>query len=263
MKIVCARNREQIAREQAAYQERKAAKEAKNKAEYNAWKKDVNSITDAIETQVADALSAFTDLNLEIDASLYGFAEETIEVSILSNERHVHDEHKALSWSWTARLDKKSGEVKKESGSWSGLNAVTTEQIESLKQSAACLEVINSLDWKKMLNVAVPNYRDYTSGDFYEKDPDDGRNFKKELLEADIEEAMDAGLWIIGHGYKWYSSGADVCYKVLKETPSQYEVVEEWERYVLEGKADTGHSYRVKKETFFQLINNEVETLEV
>ena len=98
---------------------------------------------------------------------------------------------------------------------------------------------------------------------FYEKDPDDGRNFKRELLEADVEDAMNAGLWIKGHGYRWYNSSADVYYKVLKETPSQYEVIEAWASDVLKGEGDKTSSYKIKKDTFFQVIDTPVETLEV
>ena len=261
MKITCARNREQIAREKAAYDERRAAKQAKKDAQYKSWQKDYLAIANSVKEQIEDALSAFTNLNLEVNVDLSW--DSSLKVSIGSNQHNVHDEHKALSWEWTAYVDRKTGELKKESGSWSGLNAVTTEQIESLKQSAACLEVINSLDWESMLNVDLPKYEDYITNDVYEKDPDDGRNFKQELLEADVEDAMNAGLWIKGHGYRWYNSRADVYYKVLKETPSQYEVIEAWANDVLKGEGDRTSSYKIKKDTFFQVIDTPVETLEV
>lgn len=266
MKITCARNREQIAKEQAAYTERKAAKKAKKEAQYNEWKKDYLAVTSSVKKQIEDALSAFSALNLDIrvDSNAVSWRNGSrLQVSIRSNEHNVHDEHKALSWSWEAYVDGETGELKKESGSWSGLNAVTAEQIESLKQSVACLEVINSLDWESMLSVDTPNYSDYFTDDVYEKDPEDGRNFKQELLEADVEDAIDAGLWIKGHGYKWYNSRAAVYYKVLKETPAQYEVVEEYANDVLNGKATETDSYKIKKATFFQVIDVPVETLEV
>ena len=261
MKITCARNREQIIRDQAAYDERKAAKKAKKDAQYILWRKDYLAIANSVKEQIEDALSAFTSLNLEINVDS-GW-DNSLKVSIGSNQHDVHNEHKALSWDWTAYVDRKTGELKKESGSWSGLNAVTAEQIESLKQSAACLEVINSLDWESMLNVDLPKYEDYITNDVYEKDPDDGRNFKQELLEADVEDAMNAGLWIKGHGYKWYRPSADVYYKVLKETPSQYEVIEEWSGHLLKGQLNTTDSYKIKKDTFFHVIDIPVETLEV
>lgn len=261
MKIICARNREQIVREQAAYAERRAAKQAKKDAQYSLWQKDYLEIANSVKEQVEDALSAFTSLNLEINVDS-GW-DSSLKVSIGSNQHDVHNEHKALSWDWTAYVDRETGELKKESGSWSGLNAVTAEQIESLKQSAACLEVINSLDWESMLNVDLPKYEDYVTNDVYEKDPDDGRNFKQELLEADVEDAMNAGLWIKGHGYRWYNSRTEVYYKVLKETPSQYEVIEEWSGHVLKGQLNNTDSYKIKKDTFFQVIDTPVETLEV
>lgn len=261
MKITCARNREQIAREQAAYDERRAAKKAKKDAQYKSWQKDYLEIANSVKEQIEDALSAFTSLNLEVNVDLSW--DSSLKVSIGSNQHNVHDEHKALSWDWTAYVDRKTGELKKESGSWSGLNAVTTEQIESLKQSAACLEVINSLDWESMLNVDLPKYEDYVTNDVYEKDPDDGRNFKQELLEADVEDAMHAGLWIKGHGYRFYRPSADVYYKVLKETPTQYEVTEQYAWDLENGKQPHDSSYKIRKDTFFQVIDNPVKTLEV
>lgn len=261
MKITCARNREQIAREQAAYDERRAAKKAKKDAQYNSWRKDYLAIANSVREQIEDALSAFTNLNLEVNVD--SSWDSSLKVSIGSNQHNVHNEHKALSWDWTAYVDRKTGELKKESGSWSGLNAVTTEQIESLKQSAACLEVINSLDWESMLNVDLPKYEDYVTNDVYEKDPDDGRNFKQELLEADVEDAMHAGLWIKGHGYRFYRQSADVYYKVLKETPTQYEVTEQYAWDLENGKQPHGSSYKIRKDIFFQVIDNPVKTLEV
>lgn len=266
MKITCARNREQIAREQAAYTERRVAKNKKKDAQYAEWEKDYLAVTNSVKKQIEDALSAFSALNLDIRVESGVGSWESgsrLRVDIRSNEHNVHDEHKALSWNWEAYLDGRTGELKKESGSWSGLNAVTAEQIESLKQSAACLEVINSLDWEAMLNVDTPSYNDYITDDVYEKDPEDGRNFKQELLEADIEDAMNAGLWIKGHGYKWYNSGAAAYYKVLKETPAQYEVVENYADDVLNGRATETDPYKIKKATFFQVIDVPVETLEV
>lgn len=264
MKITCARNREQIAREQAAYEERRAAKKAKRDAQYNSWRRDYLVVANSVKEQIEDALSTFTNLNLEIDVDLgWRGGDNTLQVSIGSNEHNIHSEHKALSWNWKAYVDSRTGEIKKESGSWSGLNAVTTEQIESLKQSATCLEVINSLDWESMLNADLPQYEDYVTDDVYEKDPDDERNFKHELLEADVEDAMNAGLWIKGHGYRWYRPTATVYYKVLKETPAQYEVIEGWANDVLKGERDKTSSYKIKKDTFFQVIDTPVETLEV
>lgn len=261
MKITCARNREQIAREQAAYDERKAAKQAKRDAQYNSWRNDYLAIANSVKAQIEDALSAFTSLNLEVRVEL-SWKNDGLAVYIGSNQYNVHDKHKALSWDWRAYVDRKTGELNKESSSWSGLNAVTAEQIESLKQSAACLEVINSLDWEAILNVDLPQQDKYFTDDVYEKDPDDGRNFKRELLEADVEDAINAGLWIKGHGYRIYRQSADVYYKVLKETPTQYEVTEQYAWDLENGKQPHGSSYKIKKDIFFKVIDNPVTTLE-
>lgn len=53
------------------------------------------------------------------------------------------------------------GELKKETGSWSGLQACTIDQIENLKQCVGALEDLNNIDWKSLLNVPEINRDDF------------------------------------------------------------------------------------------------------
>lgn len=257
MRITCSRNREQIIRDRDAYQSRVQQKRAKREEQSNKYKSAYRAVMESVKQQVADELSAFADLNLEIQVSNSFDDLEHVRVDIYSNRNNVHDPNKALSWDYKAYI-KPDGEVKKESGSWSGLNAVTPENIASLKQSVACLEVINSLDWEAILTAKTPQMEDYVDLTPEPEDPDAKRDFNTELLEADIEDAMAAGDWIKGHGYKYYRSSAVAYYKVLKESPSQYTVAE--------GNPARGDTevmpYRVSKTTFFGLIGRDVEIWE-
>lgn len=260
MKITCAkRSRDEIIKDRDAYDANKKKIHDTYDEQYNKWSKALHDVYGKVKDEVEAQLANFDALNLEVNVS--SGLSSGLEVRVGSNQHNVHSEHKALSWDYTANLTKE-GEVKKETGSWSGLNAVTEEQLESLRQSVACLEILNSMDWASILSTPTPDSDDYITVHKYDVDKN-RPNFEQELKEAEVDEAIQNGQWIKGHGYRYYNSGADVYYKVLKETPSQYEVIEAWANDVLRGEGDKTSSYKIRKDTFFQVINNPIEILEV
>lgn len=259
MKITCAkRSRDEIIRDRDEYDAKKKQVNDAYDEQYEEWSNALYDVYDSVRSEVEDRLANFDALDLEVHVSS-GW-NDRLEVRVESNQHNLHSEHKALSWDYRASLTKE-GEVKKETGSWSGLNAVTEEQLESLRQSVACLEILNSIDWAAILSTPTPNSDDYITVNKYDVNRN-RPNFEQELKEAEIDEAIQHGSWIKGHGYKWYMPSAPVYYKVLKETPLQYEVIEAWENDVLAGKGDQTYSYRIKKDTFFQVINYPVEVKE-
>lgn len=260
MKITCAkRSREEIIRDRDEYDAKKKQIHDTYDEQYRKWSNALHDVYGNVKAEIEAQLANFDDLNLEVDVSS-GWG-SGLEIRVGSNQHNVHSEHKALSWDYTANLTKE-GEVKKETGSWSGLNAVTEEQLESLRQSVACLEVLNSMDWASILSTPTPDSDDYITVNTYDVDRN-RPNFEQELKEAEIDEAIQNGSWIKGHGYKLYRPSADVYYKVLKETPTQYEVIEEYAGYLEQGKEPNSYSYKIKKDTFFQVINNPIKILEV
>lgn len=256
MKISCAkRSRDEISRDRDEYDvKRKSIHEQADK-EQTSFRRALDDVYQSVKSQLESELANFDSLNLNIDVSLGTI--DTLEVTVGSNRDHVHSKHKALSWDYRARLTKE-GEVIRETGSWSGLQAVTEEQLESLRQSVACLEVLNSIDWAAILATPTPKYEDYLITDTYSVDRD-RPDYESELLEAEIDEAIEKGSWIKGHGYKYYLARATVYYKVLKETPAQYEVMEVWENNLKNGDTNI-HPYKIKKDTFFQVIDQPIET---
>lgn len=259
MKITCAkRSRDEIIRDRDAYDAKKKQIHDTYDEQHKKWSNALHDVYANVKAEVEAQLANFDALNLEIDVSS-GW-NDGLEVRVGSNQHNVHSEHKALSWDYRVNLTKE-GKVKKETGSWSGLNAVTEEQLESLRQSVACLEILNSMDWASILSTPTPDSDDYITVNKYDVDRN-RPNFEQELKEAEIDEAIQNGSWIKGHGYRWYNSRADVYYKVLKETPSQYEVIEAWANDVLRGEGDKTSSYKIKKDTFFQVINDPIEIKE-
>ena len=256
MKITCTkRSRDEIIRDRDEYDaKRKSIHEQADKERTN-FRRALNDVYENVKSQLESELANFDTLNLRINVS--SGIRDTLEVTVGSNQDDVHSKHKALSWDYRASLTEE-GEVLRQSGSWSGLQAVTEEQLESLRQSVACLEVLNSIDWAVILATPTPKYDDYLITDSYSIDRD-RPDYESELLEAEIDEAIQNGSWIKGHGYKYYLSRATVYYKILKETPTQYEVMEVWEDNLKKGETNI-HPYRIKKDTFFQVIDQPIET---
>lgn len=218
--------------------------------EYNEYRKDTSSILDKLSDLVRSKIGD-TSLNLKVRAE-DGF--KGLSVSI-NNGDNPHDDQ-ALNWNWEVNLTK-DGEVEKDSGSWSGLSAITSSQLENLKESVRVLEILNNIDWVNVLNVELPKYEDYVKTEVPKKE-----NFDQQLLEEDIKDAIAEGKLIKGHGYKYYNQRATVFYHVLKETPKQYDVQEIYEDDVAD-EAKWPGSYRVPKETFMQLISKPLQTVEV
>ena len=142
------------------------------------------------------------------------------EVHIEYAQRAVHNEDKALSWDFRIILDR-NGTLKKESGSWSGLQATTSEQIKDLKETVRILEVINNMDWETLINNTVnkmPKRDEYITAP--NPDSEAKPDWKTELIQASIEDAIGQNILIKGRGEK----GGTVYYKIIRQTPKRYEV---------------------------------------
>lgn len=97
-----------------------------------------------------------------------------------------YDLHKtadqSLAWDYSVGLDR-NGNIKKESGSWSGLNAVTKEQLDDLEKSIEILKKLNDIDWEPILKTNIPNMHDYIT-----TEPLPERDFTFEQFNADLED---------------------------------------------------------------------------
>ena len=90
--------------------------------------------------------------------------------------------NQSLAWSYSVGLDR-DGNIKKESNSWSGLNAVTQEQLDDLEKSIEILKKLNIIDWESIVKTDVPSVGDYvTTKTLPEKD------FTFEQFNADLED---------------------------------------------------------------------------
>lgn len=223
----------------------------KQKEERNQYRKAEWDVMKGVEELVLQKIGK-TSLNL--DVSVDRAWRTGLEVRI-NNGNNPHDDQ-ALNWNWQAKITD-DGDVKKDSGSWSGLSAITSEQIANLKESVRVIEVLNNLDWKNLLTVELPNYSDYIKTELPEQE-----NFDQQLVEADVEDAAEQGLLIKGHGYKMYAPRATVFYNVLNMTDKSFRVQEVHEDD-LSDESRWGSPYTIRKDKFFEVIDKPIKTAEV
>ena len=183
-----------------------------NKASWT-WKDNLTSI---VNKQFSSYINKLPGLRIDVDR-YWGIR--------IRFEYEPRRDNTSLKWSYEVILEEDTGDIKKESNSWSGFNAVTPEQIEDLTNSVNLLKAIVEFDWAPLLKEAQrnqPRYEQYMgvrNPDYDDEYKDPG--FDKMIREADIEEAVASGEWIKGpktwKGSTWYF--------ILSRTPKFYNVV--------------------------------------
>lgn len=191
-KILAASRREDLIKQRDEYDaETKKYADRVSEGEKNLSSKLKEQRVD-MEKKISDLIGS-TSLDLEIYADPWGsFTNEGWSVRVKANDRNKFDDNVALSWSWEAKLGSK-GEVDKESGSWSGLKAITPEQIADLEESVRVIKILNNMNWEEVLNSPKAKFEDYVPEDAQKAASERRRNrpdFEKDIEEAEIEEAV-------------------------------------------------------------------------
>ena len=254
MKIIATR-KEDILRRKAEYDAKVAEYEADQQTRRRNYRQAENAVTEPVRQFLYDTLAQFDLLDFEIDVHQNFRAlsrDSGLNVSIRCNERDKFADTSALSWNYDCYIGE-NGEVKKESGSWSGLKATTAAQLDSLKQTVAALELLNSLDWYEILNKEMPKYSDYFDGGVERPERVD---FNKELQEAEIEDVIGQNVLVKVGGISEYGR-TPVWARFIKETPTQYqiEIIDDWTKKRLEEsgelKPGVGYKRNVRKDKIF------------
>lgn len=268
MKITCNR-RDEILKQKAEWKAESDAAFAKHREETQAFDKAERAVTDPIKEDIEHVLSQYR--TLKFDVRVNRDFSNMLSVTVECNENNKFDDNVALSWSYKAVMSK-DGQVQKETSSWSGLKATTKAQMQSLTETLEALKYLNSIDWATLLNKDLPKYEDYSKTDtskYYRDAP----NFDQMLLEADIEESIGKDVLLVGAGsinQRGYPIGR-AYYMILKETPSQYEIVKIPGYSLADDDVDIKsileknkkYSYRVRKDKLIELLNKPIETVEV
>lgn len=231
MKIT-ANKRDDILRRKAEYEEKKAAFDQDMNDRRSRLRKAEQDIMDPVKKKLEDALSHYSALQFDVRVERdwkYSFKStekenpDTLAVRIQCNENNKFSEDVALSWEYNAKIGK-DGEVIRETGSWSGLKAATEAQMKSLRQTVAALEYLNDLDWKSLIDVAMPTYQDYYGDAPKEPEKED---FDSELMYADLEEIIgqDKVVEVENWGETCPYRGARLWLKLTGQTASQYRAI--------------------------------------
>ena len=226
-------------------------------AALNEFRKEQRSRFSKVEDVIRNKLPSSDVLDIHCATSFDG-----IECNVNYAQGKTYDEKFALVWNYRAVLTE-SGEVKTETGSWSGLSATTPDQIKDLQKSVEILTVLTSLDWKSLLQVELPNYKDYMK-DLPERP--ERKDFSEELLQATIEDLIESGEYFKGipDSGKIYHYGP-VWFRIIRETPTQIEVEEVHDSQIADYVANNkeGYTYRVKKSGFQRdMLPKQIEVYE-
>lgn len=235
-KYVRASKRDDLLKEKAAWQSKHDARKQLYEDQYQNYRNArydwSDNLVDLIKSQFSSYLTKLPNLRITVDAG-WG----RIEIRFNYEDRSSN-ENISLRWDYRITLEE-SGEIQKESNSWSGFNATTPEQVDDLMNSANFLRALVNFDWKDILNKAKaeqPQYEKYVGV----KDPDYDPDYKdpgydKMIGEADIEEAVESGKWIKGAS----NYGSATWFYIISQTPKFYNVVTVRERDIRRTSPDS------------------------
>ena len=250
------------------------------KAARDAWDADFNKRTSDYESQGDKYTNALYDVmdnvkeeilnklnipnelldNLQVDVKPYaGNYGSKYKTGVKFNYAdYSRDENVALRWNIDIDLND-DGSVRKQSGSWSGLDVVTPDKLLNLKMSVELIENIMNLDWQDILMDAEnrrPNRDDY----YTMKRPDRSTrpDFEQQMIEASIEDIIGTDTLVActappSAGYKLGTMGYA---KIIRDTGKQYKVsfIPNW--FVTRGETtpDKFTECGVKKEFFIKNV---------
>lgn len=265
MKITASK-RDDILKRKQNYEDYQSRKKQREDAAYESFE---NARDIVFESIISDVKKLLEPTSIQLDITCTDRWGE-YKVTVSSNEYGVYDKNAALGWRWSVSLDE-NGEIKKESSSWSGLQATTSEHIESLREILRILEALNNIDWEPILTSAkskTPKWADYKPEE--EPNAPEAEDFHTQLLEADIEEVIGKNVLIKGTAgsTSCYREYTPVYYLILRETPAKYEVKEFLRRTTdnLDSMADIesefGYQHFIAKSKMISLIEHPIETIE-
>lgn len=247
MRIIASK-KDEILRRKAEYDE---AMSNYNSA-YDAASKNFSNAVDAVLMPIRHTLESvlqqYTSLDFEVRVERT--YRDSVRVMVECNRNRIFENTNALSWDYDALLDVSTGELKRATSAWSGLKAVTEDQMTSLRQTVAALEYLNSVDWAALLNVTLPEYNEFFD-DLPERPQTE--DFNAQLIQAELSELVGTGKLIKVH--PWGEScpyRGDLWVQISGETAAQYRVIPV-PNYIVESGDESIASYlryapmRVKK----------------
>ena len=173
--------RREIDQQAQKYNAERDIKKNEYDAQMGNYRRVVQNIEDNVRSNLEQVLpySDLIDIRVSRD---YDWGSGAPYLSVKISYDLNKTKNQSLAWSYSVGLDR-DGNIKKESNSWSGLNAVTQEQLDDLEKSIEILKKLNIINWESILKTDVPSVRDYvTTKTLPEKD------FTFEQFNADLED---------------------------------------------------------------------------
>ena len=215
----------------------------------------VQDIKDGVKSNLEKILpySDLLDINISQEYNYNSDFKSYLGIKISYDLHKTADQ--SLAWNYYVNLDR-NGNIKKESGSWSGLNAVTKEQLDDLEKSIEILKKLNDIDWEPILKTNIPDIRNYITAD-----PLPERDFTFEQFNADLEDFVGQDVifipkYLLDDAQGYFSSKYGYIIKRLTNkrveyTPIYNPVVE------IKDKDFTGYAKEISQRGYTEVMSKE------
>ena len=245
----------------------------KYNAEYNAKKNEydaqmgnyrrvVRDIEDNVRSNLEQVLpySDLIDINVSND---YNWSSGTPYLRVKISYDLNKTKNQSLAWDYSVGLDR-DGNIKKESGSWSGLNAVTQEQLNDLEKSVEILKKLNIINWESIVKTDVPSVKDYVTTNTLPK-----KDFTFEQFNADLEDFVGQDVIFISkylNSENFYGSKYGYIIKRLTNKRVEYVPIydpivrlknnKDYTNYIKE-QSQEGYTETMSKEKLLKALGND------
>lgn len=254
--------RREIDQQAQKYNVERDAKKNEYDAQMGNYRRVVRNIEDNVRSNLEQVLpySDLIDIRVSRDYS-WSSGEPYLSVKISYDLNKTKNQ--SLAWSYSVGLDR-DGNIKKESNSWSGLNAVTQEQLDDLEKSIEILKKLNIIDWESIVKTDVPSVVDYvTTKTLPEKD------FTFEQFNADLEDFVGQDVIFISKYLKsenYYGSRYGYIIKRLTNKRVEYVPIydpivrlknnKDYTNYIKE-QSQEGYTETMSKEKLLKALGND------
>ena len=254
--------RREIDQQAQKYNAERDIKKNEYDAQMGNYRRFVMDIEDNVRSNLEQVLpySDLIDIRVSRD---YDWSSGAPYLSVKISYDLNKTKNQSLAWSYSVGLDR-DGNIKKESNSWSGLNAVTQEQLDDLEKSIEILKKLNIINWESIVKTDVPSVGDYvTTKTLPEKD------FTFEQFNADLEDFVGQDVIFISkylNSENFYGSRYGYIIKRLTNKRVEYVPIydpivklknnKDYTNYIKE-QSQEGYTETMSKEKLLKALGND------
>lgn len=254
--------RREIDQQAQKYNAERDIKKNEYDAQMGNYRRFVMDIEDNVRSNLEQVLPYSDLIDIKVSRD-YDWSSGAPYLSVKISYDLNKTKNQSLAWSYSVGLDR-DGNIKKESNSWSGLNAVTQEQLDDLEKSIEILKKLNIIDWESIVKTDVPSVKDYvTTKTLPEKD------FTFEQFNADLEDFVGQDVIFISKYLKsenFYGSKYGYIIKRLTNKRVEYVPIydpivrlknnKDYTNYIKE-QSQEGYTETMSKEKLLKALGND------